>query len=141
MALCITLFSLLDDVDSETDLAYQIIGFKSIDSLVVTVISIVIAFLVLAALFNVYQALSTETVHILRLVRSKEVPELNLKPDLQYHLFLSHIWSSGQVLSCGKYCGVTVHRFTALLVLVAAFCICRIKWPTSSASCSSSCLE
>ena len=31
-----------------------------------------------------------------RLVATKQVPELRLSPALQYHLFLSHIWSSGQ---------------------------------------------
>ena len=97
MALSILLFTLLDKVAS--DLASQVLGFDSIDTLVTTIIVINIAFLIAVVVYTVYQTLANPGLQLLRLASSREVPELSLKADLLYHLFLSHIWSSGQVCS------------------------------------------
>ena len=43
-----------------------------------------------------YQARMQRDTRILRLVGSRAVPELMLNSGMRYHLFLSHIWSSGQ---------------------------------------------
>eukprot|EP00966_Prymnesium_polylepis_P008267 190475-Prymnesium_polylepis.1 len=94
MALSILLFTLLDKVAS--DLASQVLGFDSIDALVATIIVVNFAFLIVVVVYTVYQTLSNPGVQLLRLVSSREVPELSLNVDLDYHLFLSHIWSSGQ---------------------------------------------
>ena len=94
MAQWIMLFNLLADV--ETELAVQILGFGSIDSLVATMISINFIFIIAVLLLTVYQTLTSRRVQVLRLVASHEVPELSLFDDKQYHTFLSHIWSSGQ---------------------------------------------
>ena len=96
MALWITLFTLLDEVGSESDLAARILGFDTIDSLVATVVSINLVFVGAVVALTLYQTLTGEIVQVLRLTRSRQVPEVSLKPRLQYHLFLSHIWSSGQ---------------------------------------------
>jgi len=46
--------------------------------------------------FTVYHAAFDNRIQVLRLKGSHEIPELGLKPEMEYHVFLSHIWSSGQ---------------------------------------------
>jgi hypothetical protein len=96
LALWIMLFTLLDEVDSESDLAARILGFESIDSLVATVITINLVFLGAVVFLTVYQTVTSEIVQVLRVSGSRQLPDLDLKANLKYHLFLSHIWSSGQ---------------------------------------------
>ena len=55
-------------------------------------IFVLVMFLTLAG----YQFSTDFMLSSVRLVATKQVPELRLSPGLQYHLFLSHIWSSGQ---------------------------------------------
>ena len=96
LALWITLFTLLDEVESESGLAARILGFESIDSLVATVITINLVFLSAVLFLTVYQTVTSEIVQVLRVSGSRQLPDLDLKAKLKYHLFLSHIWSSGQ---------------------------------------------
>jgi len=94
MALCIQLFTSLDAEDSE--LATRIMGFDSVDSLIAIMIVTVLTSFATFILFTVYHAVFGNRMQVLRLSHSHEVPELGLKPEIEYHLFLSHIWSSGQ---------------------------------------------
>ena len=55
-------------------------------------IFVLVMFLTLAG----YQFSTDFMLSSVRLMATKQVPELRLSPALQYHLFLSHIWSSGQ---------------------------------------------
>lgn len=53
---------------------------------------VLVIFLTLAG----YQLSTSFMLPAVRLVATSQVPELRLSSGLQYHLFLSHIWSSGQ---------------------------------------------
>jgi len=55
-------------------------------------IFVLVMFLTLAG----YQFSTDFMLSSVRLMATKQVPELRLPSGLQYHLFLSHIWSSGQ---------------------------------------------
>eukprot|EP00966_Prymnesium_polylepis_P233615 5403541-Prymnesium_polylepis.1 len=88
MALCIQLFTSLDAEDSE--LATRIMGFDSVDSLIAIMIVTVLTSFATFILFTVYHAVFGNRMQVLRLSHSHEVPELGLKPEIEYHLFLSH---------------------------------------------------
>ena len=84
MALSILLFTLLDE--AAPDLTSRVLGFDSIDHLVATVIAVNMGFFVAVVAFTVYQTFSSPGLQVLRLVSSREVPELSLKDDQNYHL-------------------------------------------------------
>ena len=88
MALCIQLFTSLDAEDP--NLATRIMGFDSIDSLVAIMIVTILTFFAIFILFTVYHAVFGNRMQVLRLSQSHEVPELGLKPEMEFHLFLSH---------------------------------------------------
>ena len=48
--------------------------------------------LVVFAVITVYQLSTQRAIPLLRLVITKEPPDLTLGPKARYHLFLSHIW-------------------------------------------------
>eukprot|EP00966_Prymnesium_polylepis_P015080 348325-Prymnesium_polylepis.1 len=91
------LFSSLEDAD-EIDLTAHVLGFDSVDTLVVVSIVIVYVFIAFFVVFTIYQALANQyqDAQLLRLLSSGRPPELALHKGLAYHLFLYHIWSSGQ---------------------------------------------
>ena len=136
--MCIHLFSSLEDVDS-ADLPARILGVGSVDVLVATTISVAFGFVVVFLLFTVYMAFARQyqDVELLRVVGSGQLPELSLHDGMNFHLFLSHIWSSGQgvepfnVLFNRPHC-----QCPESFVLQPARR--QIKLPSSSAS-SSSC--
>jgi hypothetical protein len=139
MALSILLFTVLDEVTA--DLGTRVLGFNSIDRLVATVISINFTFIVALVVVTLYQTFSNPVVQVLRLISSREVPELSLHTALQYHLFLSHIWSSGQVRDASGL--HALRRSAAYMCMYMHMCRCassctyRTRRPTSSACCSS----
>eukprot|EP00966_Prymnesium_polylepis_P162852 3763881-Prymnesium_polylepis.1 len=94
MALCIQLFTSLQEVDPK--LATRILGFQSMASLVATVIVTNLGLLLIFVGLTVYHTVFRKSMRVLRLVSSREVPDLQLGIGMQYHVFLSHIWSSGQ---------------------------------------------
>eukprot|EP00966_Prymnesium_polylepis_P068398 1588815-Prymnesium_polylepis.1 len=69
-------------------------------SLVTTVIITNLGLLLIFVALTVYHAMFHKSMQVLRLVSSREVPDLELAIGMQYHVFLSHIWSSGQVKDC-----------------------------------------
>ena len=95
------LFNSLDEEASD-NLASKILGFSSIDTLVVTTISVTFAFITFFVGVTVYQAFSSADVELLRLTTSGQPPDLTLKDGMAFHLFLSHIWSSGQGAGCAQ---------------------------------------
>jgi hypothetical protein len=95
MAMCILLFTTLDTVDS--NLATRVMGIDSSDSLAAIMLVILATLLAVFVPFTVYHAAFDNRIQVLRLKGSHEIPELGLKPEMEYHVFLSHIWSSGQV--------------------------------------------
>ena len=80
----------IDDADA-------ILGFKNLNGVVTAMIVLIAAallFFLAGAIIAVRRAAMVPTI---RLVSSKQQPELNLALGLKWHLFNSHIWSTGQV--------------------------------------------
>ena len=69
-------------------------------STVFTIVVIMVVFnfsvLTLYVSLTVYQLSTTYVLPSIRLVATSQVPELKLEEAQRYHLFLSHVWSSGQ---------------------------------------------
>jgi len=96
MATCITLFTSLDEFDV-LNLSSRVLGFDSIGSFLATMIAISFSFLACFVLFTLYQILtSSRNLQFMRMRSSGQPPELTMKEAMRYHLFLSHVWSSGQ---------------------------------------------
>jgi len=81
---------------AEPEAAIDVIGFSSIDSLATTIIIITLAFLCCFFVFAIHQIYHAHDVGILRMSLSMYPPELSLSQGMRFHMFLSHIWSSGQ---------------------------------------------
>ena len=94
----------------------RVLGFESLDGLVS--VMVVLNLLVLAAfLFMLlYQMFSQQSVGIFRLVHTNEPPDLVLSGKMRYHLFLSHIWSTGQ-----DQCAVIKRQLNLLLPGINVF--------------------
>ena len=90
--------SIFDALESDQDqqFAQRILGFRSLDDVVVLMIAAIMLVIISFAALLVYQVVTAQPVRELRLVWSGEPPELSLFDGLKWHLFLSHIWSSGQ---------------------------------------------
>jgi hypothetical protein len=68
----------------------------SLSQLVFVMISLnlfILAIFVCATVFSYYRR---ENIPVLRLVLTNQPPDLTLAPELRYHIFLSHIWGTGQ---------------------------------------------
>jgi len=77
--------------------ASRVLGFRSQDDVVVTMIILNIAILVAYAALIAYQCLSRHHMHQLLLESTNEMPELTFgSSKTKFHLFLSHIWMTGQ---------------------------------------------
>jgi len=98
MSTYIHLFGTLDEVDDTDtqDLSARVLAFESLDSLVASSIAIVFLFVGVFLALTLYQMAHSSNVQQLRLVSSSQSPELSLDTGKLFHLFLSHIWSSGQ---------------------------------------------
>jgi len=95
MAQCIQLFTSLRTAYSLLGATY-ILGFTSEVSLVAAMIATNLTLFAMFILFTLYHAVFGNRVQVLRLSSTGQVPEIGLKRGMQFHLFLSHIWSSGQ---------------------------------------------
>ncbi|KAL1507993.1 hypothetical protein AB1Y20_007595 [Prymnesium parvum] len=94
-------FNVLDgiyfkDTQRTDSLSYQLLGFSSINSLVAALIAVVFTFLTVFVGLTCYHMVTGQDISILRLTATSYPPELSLDKGKRYHLFLSHIWSSGQ---------------------------------------------
>ena len=94
MGLVIYVFDELADIDPSYP--YAILGIYSVWGFVVCIVLFSFVTLVLFAGLLVYQSVLSSEIRILLLTSSGTPPELSLFPDMQWHLFLSHVWSSGQ---------------------------------------------
>mmetsp|Transcript_3860 Transcript_3860/g.10067 ORF Transcript_3860/g.10067 Transcript_3860/m.10067 type:complete len:239 (-) Transcript_3860:1605-2321(-) len=95
MVMCIHLFSALEE-EENSELSSKILGFDSLDSLVAATVVTMIAFFSWFVVFVAYQAMINSDLQLLQLKESRRPPDLSLRKHIFYHLFLSHIWSSGQ---------------------------------------------
>jgi hypothetical protein len=84
MALCVTLFISLQTIDLEA--APRLLGFDTVDSLVVTMISINLGTLGAVVIFAVYRTFSSESLQTLRMVKTGQPPVFGLATQLYYHL-------------------------------------------------------
>ena len=84
----------------------------SFDATFVTVSMIVsvLSALLLAALMTVFQLIVAARVPIIKLKETHASPELPLRPSHRWHLFLSHVWSTGQ-----DQCATIKRQLTLLL--------------------------
>jgi len=84
------------------DACSALVGIESVEGFDSTFVVSIVMFLtgsvmLLGPLVMLVQQLnSTGKVHVLRLATTKEQPQLVFSEGEKYHLFLSHIWSTGQ---------------------------------------------
>ena len=98
------------------DATEKVLGFKSLDALVA--IMVVANLLVFGAFvfMMVYQLFSQQSNGLLRLISSNHSPDLVLTEDKMYHLFLSHVWSTGQ-----DQCAVIKRQLNLLMPGISVF--------------------
>ncbi|KAL1499729.1 hypothetical protein AB1Y20_012416 [Prymnesium parvum] len=99
VSMFIHLFGMLEAVDEAIEfdgLTSLVLAFSSLDSLVVTSIAIILAFFAAFMALTLYQMAVSNNIQLFRLTSSTQIPELSLDTNKLFHLFLSHIWSSGQ---------------------------------------------
>ena len=91
---------MLEDADPggmQPRLADQITGFESAAALGAFVFGFNLLNVILFVAITAYQLHTQRDTQSLRLVQGSCLPELTLKPGMRFHLFLSHIWSSGHI--------------------------------------------
>jgi hypothetical protein len=125
MVMCIHLFSALEEEDN-SELLSKILGFDSLDSLVAATVVTMIAFFSWFVVFVAYQAMINSDLQQLQLKESRRPPDLSLRKHMFYHLFLSHIWSSGQGMPIAHLQRLCPMRALALIVHVPLGW--QIKW-------------
>lgn len=97
-ALLVCLFLAAQSVRLFTELeqlggfGYDVLGFSSVDQVVGLMVGFNLLLLVVFAVITVYQLSTQRAIPLLRLVMTKEPPDLTLGQKARYHLFLSHIW-------------------------------------------------
>ena len=77
-------------------LVHAVIGFRTIDEIAELCAFVSVGMITLLVLLLYHQARLDQRTQMLLLRRTKQPPQLSLRPEHTYHLFLSHIWSSGQ---------------------------------------------
>jgi len=76
----------------------DVLGFSSLTGLVNSMIALVGAVLIFFLIGAIFAARRVAKLPTFRLVSTKQLPELTLAHGLKWHLFNSHIWSTGQVV-------------------------------------------
>ena len=116
LALILKVSVLKEEVDSF--LSSRLRDRFSFDAAVVTagMISTIVAALLLAMASAVAQILVAARLPLLKLKHTKEQPELTLAPSQRWHLFLSHIWGTGQ-----DQCAVIKRQLCLLMPSVKIF--------------------
>lgn len=97
-AFIIRLHTSLQEADAymQTSLAWRVLGVRSaVDSAIFIVSTNLLALTIFVAM-TTYQVSINRDTNCLRIVESNQLPELTLGKHMKYHLFLSHVWSSGQ---------------------------------------------
>ncbi|KAL1502937.1 hypothetical protein AB1Y20_011008 [Prymnesium parvum] len=81
-----------------SELYVEVTGFNSVDDLAGTMVFALLLILTVICAGTLYQLVLHlgDKVVFMRLSTTSEPPELTLQPGKRYHLFLSHVWSTGQ---------------------------------------------
>ena len=85
-----------NDTGDEGALVTKITGFASASALAAVIFGFNLLSLALFGMMTAYQMRVQRDTSSIRLVETKQLPELTLGPVMKWHIFLSHIWSSGQ---------------------------------------------
>jgi hypothetical protein len=96
-ALCVKLFSDLSTQWTEQN-AKAVLGFDSPEQILSVIFGFAFSVAVFVILGLFQQLAADQKVKTLR-IEGGAMPELTLNKDHMYHLFLSHIWASGQVIT------------------------------------------
>ena len=75
----------------------DVLGFSSLTGLVNSMIALVAAVLIFFLIGAIFAARRVAKLPTFRLVSTNQQPELTLAHGIKWHLFNSHIWSTGQV--------------------------------------------
>ena len=78
------------------DLATRIYGFTSTDQVAVLLLVFTGVMLLLILAILIHHTAREGSVHQILIEATKKPPELTLREGQHYHLFNSHIWSTGQ---------------------------------------------
>ena len=110
------------------------VGLSSSYSASVFVVSLSATMFVVFCLFNLSRIVLALTMPTLRLASSGRPPMLALPKKQHFHLFLSHVWSTGQ--------DQVTHALSCLSILppLTRLAPCKYRPTHSCGSCSSSCL-
>uniref|UniRef100_A0A7S0L0T4 TIR domain-containing protein n=1 Tax=Coccolithus braarudii TaxID=221442 RepID=A0A7S0L0T4_9EUKA len=100
--LCIKLFVDLEDFlyacpeQDGTLIAVRVTGFDNTLQIILSIILFTVIVLVIFVIGTFVQVAGERSVKRIRLVSTRDYPELSISKKHKWHLFLSHIWSSGQ---------------------------------------------
>ena len=94
-----TLLRLFQDIEMGPghDWAVGVLGFESEVEIVAVMLVFNVSALLIALVGIMFQTIFDHDLPTLRLVETREVPDLDLSEGLRWHTFVSHIWRSGQV--------------------------------------------
>jgi len=95
-ALNLQLYMRIEDNLPDDSLAEELMSFESRDQIVGLVLSFIFVVLALFLSVSLYQWVTRKPLMMLVLESTSLPPELTLRSSCRWHLFLSHIWSSGQ---------------------------------------------
>lgn len=117
-----TLLRLFQDIETEgtTAMAVGVLGFESEAEIVAVMLVFNLSALLVAAVGIVIQSFFDLDLPTLRLVETREVPDLDVAEGLKWHTFVSHIWSSGQVHTRSLLRTTFLLRSRAFLLLLAS---------------------
>ena len=94
----------------------RVLGIKSLDVLVVIMVVCNLLVVGTFVFMMVYQTFSQQSNGLFRLIASNHPPDLVLNEEKIYHLFLSHVWSTGQ-----DQCAVIKRQLNLLLPGISVF--------------------
>jgi len=85
-----------EEMDGENNMCMKLFGFS--DSYKATALAVVLtaSMLISFVLFTFIQSVNELKAPIVRLVSTNDTPRLIMPEGCKYHLFVSHIWASGQ---------------------------------------------
>ncbi|KAL1527384.1 hypothetical protein AB1Y20_016052 [Prymnesium parvum] len=95
-AMDLELFEGITSSTSDQSIAQKLMGYESPEQIVGIMIAFIFTVVGLFAAATIIQFGRKPPLGILILDKTKQPPELSLHNEFRWHLFLSHIWSSGQ---------------------------------------------
>ena len=115
-ALNVQLFNSLDEYEYDDTLTQRVLGFDSLDALVAVMVALNLLVLAAFVFMMLYQVFSQRSAGLFRLIHTNQPPDLVLSENKRYHLFLSHIWSTGQ-----DQCAVIKRQLNLLMPGISVF--------------------